>query len=194
MSDKKSSESRRKLLKSIAAGSGAIVAGKSLPENWAKPVVDSVMLPAHAQTSPPTPTPPPPLGNLASASVTITQSDDGPEDEIALNLENDGSYSLLRNTGVFSNTLVYFDADYDLPDWDYYSNGDNWPTYPSSWSGPSGPPTNTGENNLTPGTYTIESTHSGGNTFRVTFTVDITPTTPNRGRTMTVTLNSVTQI
>ena len=47
MSDK----SRRKLLKSIAAGSGAIVAGKSLPDSWSKPVVDSVMLPAHAQTS-----------------------------------------------------------------------------------------------------------------------------------------------
>jgi len=52
MTDKKSSESRRKLLKSIAAGSGAIVAGKSLPESWTRPVVDSVMLPAHAETSP----------------------------------------------------------------------------------------------------------------------------------------------
>jgi len=52
MTDKKSSESRRKLLKSIAAGSGAIVAGKSLPENWSKPVVESLILPAHAQTSP----------------------------------------------------------------------------------------------------------------------------------------------
>lgn len=52
MSDNKSIESRRKLLKSIAAGSGAIVAGKSLPENWKRPVVNSVMLPAHAQTSP----------------------------------------------------------------------------------------------------------------------------------------------
>ena len=51
MKEKKSNESRRKLLKSIAAGSGAIVAGKSLPENWSHPVVDSVMLPAHAQTS-----------------------------------------------------------------------------------------------------------------------------------------------
>jgi len=46
-----SDQSRRKLLKSIAAGSGAIVAGKSLPESWSRPVVDSVMLPAHAQTS-----------------------------------------------------------------------------------------------------------------------------------------------
>ena len=51
MTDKKSSESRRKLLKSIAAGSGAIVAGKTLPESWSRPVVDSVLLPAHAQTS-----------------------------------------------------------------------------------------------------------------------------------------------
>jgi hypothetical protein len=51
MTDKKSNESRRKLLKSIAAGGGAVIAGKSLPENWTKPVVDSVMLPAHAQTS-----------------------------------------------------------------------------------------------------------------------------------------------
>lgn len=48
MSDK----ARRKLLKTIMSGGGAIVAAKSLPENWTKPVVDSVMLPAHAQTSP----------------------------------------------------------------------------------------------------------------------------------------------
>jgi hypothetical protein len=51
MKSKKSSESRRKLLKSIAAGSGAVIAGKSLPENWSRPVIDSVMLPAHARTS-----------------------------------------------------------------------------------------------------------------------------------------------
>lgn len=42
---------RRKLLKSIAAGSGVVITGKSLPESWLKPVVSSVILPAHAQTS-----------------------------------------------------------------------------------------------------------------------------------------------
>ncbi len=36
----------------MAAGSGAIIAGKSLPDAWTSPVVDSVILPAHAQTSP----------------------------------------------------------------------------------------------------------------------------------------------
>ena len=51
MTDKKSSENRRKLLKSIATGSGAVIAGRSLPESWSRPVVDSVLLPSHAQTS-----------------------------------------------------------------------------------------------------------------------------------------------
>ena len=46
-----SDQSRRKLLKSVAAASGAIVAGKNLPESWTKPVVNSVLLPVHAQTS-----------------------------------------------------------------------------------------------------------------------------------------------
>jgi len=46
-----SNELRRKLLKSITFGSGALVAGKSLPENWTKPVVNSVLLPTHAQTT-----------------------------------------------------------------------------------------------------------------------------------------------
>jgi len=51
MANKNSNDSRRKLLKSIAAGSGAVVAGKSLPESWSKPVIDSVMLPVHASTT-----------------------------------------------------------------------------------------------------------------------------------------------
>ena len=44
-------DSRRKLLKSIAVGTGAVVAGKSLPDSWSRPVVDTVLLPSHAQTS-----------------------------------------------------------------------------------------------------------------------------------------------
>ncbi len=52
MTDKKSNDSRRKLLKSLAAGSGAVVAGKSLPESWSKPIVDTVVLSVHAETSP----------------------------------------------------------------------------------------------------------------------------------------------
>lgn len=55
MSDKKEQntqvQSRRQLLKATVAGTGAVVAGKSLPEQWSRPLVDSVTLPAHAETS-----------------------------------------------------------------------------------------------------------------------------------------------
>ncbi len=51
MSKEKTTDSRRKLLKSLAVGSGAVVAGKSLPESWSKPVINSVVLPAHAETT-----------------------------------------------------------------------------------------------------------------------------------------------
>ena len=73
MKDNKSSKSRRKLLKSIAAGSGVIVAGKSLPESWTRPVVDSVVLPAHAQTSPPSP-PSGPSGGSSEITLTSIQN------------------------------------------------------------------------------------------------------------------------
>lgn len=82
MTDKKSSESRRKLLKSIVAGGGAVVAGKSLPESWSRPVVDSVMLPAHAQTSPPAASPPPPASQavlIYGANIVAENSHDGQE-------------------------------------------------------------------------------------------------------------------
>lgn len=43
------SKNRRKLLGAIAAG-GAVA--NLLPSKWSKPVVDSILLPAHAQMSP----------------------------------------------------------------------------------------------------------------------------------------------
>ena len=51
MSHNSFKQSRRKLLKSVAAGSGAVIAGKSLPETWTRPVVDAVLLPAHATST-----------------------------------------------------------------------------------------------------------------------------------------------
>ncbi len=47
----KTSAGRRKLLKSVVAGGGALTVAKMLPDQWARPVVDSVMLPSHAQAS-----------------------------------------------------------------------------------------------------------------------------------------------
>ena len=48
------SANRRKLIHSIALGGGVIIAGKSIPNSWTKPIIQSVILPAHAQTSEPT--------------------------------------------------------------------------------------------------------------------------------------------
>ena len=49
---KSTSNSRRKALKAI--GVGGVLAG-TIPSSWTKPVVKSVILPAHAQTSQPEP-------------------------------------------------------------------------------------------------------------------------------------------
>jgi hypothetical protein len=51
MSQPQLPKSRRKLLKSIAIGGGAIAVAKTLPESWTKPVIDSVILPAHGVAS-----------------------------------------------------------------------------------------------------------------------------------------------
>lgn len=42
---------RRRLLKSIVAGGGAISATSQLPASWSRSVIESVVLPAHAQTT-----------------------------------------------------------------------------------------------------------------------------------------------
>ena len=45
------SSNRRKTLKALGVASGVTVTGASIPSTWTKPVVESVALPAHAQTT-----------------------------------------------------------------------------------------------------------------------------------------------
>ena len=61
---------RRKLLKSAVAGGGAIFGGMSLPQSWSKPVIKSLVLPAHALTS---------LPDQAMTSSSDQPMDSGPE-------------------------------------------------------------------------------------------------------------------
>ena len=70
VNSKESSVKRRKILKSIATGSGAIIAGQSLPDNWAKPVVNAVMLPAHASTTDDTGSQPPGITTTSAPAPT----------------------------------------------------------------------------------------------------------------------------
>jgi hypothetical protein len=53
MSDERTNEGRRRLLKALAVGGGAIAAAEALPEKWTKPVIDQVEVPLHAQASGP---------------------------------------------------------------------------------------------------------------------------------------------
>lgn len=43
--------SRRKLIKSLGISSGVVATSALIPKTWTKPIVESVVLPAHAQTS-----------------------------------------------------------------------------------------------------------------------------------------------
>lgn len=56
---------RRKLLKSVVAGGGAATVAKLLPDQWARPVVDAIVLPSHAQTSSAA------LGPFVSSAITM---------------------------------------------------------------------------------------------------------------------------
>jgi len=47
------SEKRRDALRRILVGGGVVGAGSIVPETWTGTVLNSVMLPAHAQTSAP---------------------------------------------------------------------------------------------------------------------------------------------
>jgi len=49
-SSQRHSRARRRLLQSVAA-SGAAVTVKTLPDKWAKPILETTMLPAHAQAT-----------------------------------------------------------------------------------------------------------------------------------------------
>ena len=75
MDDK--SGGRRNLLKKVGVSSGALAAGSVLPKTWVKPVLASVALPAHAQTSEPGGSPvggttAAPVGGTTAAPPTTT--------------------------------------------------------------------------------------------------------------------------
>lgn len=45
-------KARRRLLKHVAVGSAVFAGSNAVPEKWLRPVVESVVLPVHAQISP----------------------------------------------------------------------------------------------------------------------------------------------
>lgn len=70
---------RRRILKRLVAG-GIIATGRMMPDDWHKPVVESVILPAHAQT---TQEEPPPLSNVSNVNVTMQMNFFGSDTDVA---------------------------------------------------------------------------------------------------------------
>lgn len=66
---KKRSAKRRKMLGMIAAGGGVLASRAHLPQTWGRPVVESVLLPAHAVVSPSDTTPATQLGCVTMGCV-----------------------------------------------------------------------------------------------------------------------------
>jgi hypothetical protein len=171
-------ESRRKLLKSIAAGSGAIVAGKSLPESWSKPVVDSVMLPAHAQTSPAEPPVEPPAPNPFPCIGQSASTPPGSSNAVFINFDGDSICSVSLASSDDSALLV----DADTADGD---TGDIQRGWGNNWVSVAGE-----EANVPAGQYTRQVTRTGGAAVNPGAVYDVTFTfsTVGSGSTYSLTL------
>ncbi|MDZ7842304.1 MAG: hypothetical protein U5R46_16015 [Gammaproteobacteria bacterium] len=72
--DEDLTSARRRLLRTLGRGAGATAA--LLPVVWSRPLVDTVVLPAHAETSP------------AGCTVRIVWFNDSNDDEICLTVES----------------------------------------------------------------------------------------------------------
>ncbi|MFZ0487465.1 MAG: hypothetical protein WAL83_10725 [Arenicellales bacterium] len=120
------SRERRKLVRNLAAGAG-LVAGTGESSRWLKPVVESVVLPAHAVTS----------GALlcSAASANIENSDgDGDDGSAIFGAYPPGTYSfggsldddfniMVSGTGAPANTQLTLHVDTPSDEDDIYIDG-----------------------------------------------------------------------
>lgn len=91
---------RRRLLISVVAGGGAAMTARYLPETWINPVVNTVMLPAHAQTS----RPPPPIS---------TEPDEGCG--LFACLEGDDAFGVIQVTNLSGSDLTLTNVELSNP-------------------------------------------------------------------------------
>lgn len=187
MTNTKSSGNRRKLLKTIAAGSGAIAAGRSLPDKWTAPIVDAVFLPAHAETTSTTTSAPVPTSTPVPTTPVPSQCNPDP-----ITVTDDGTGTSTDAIGIIfdgSNgcTLVIGDIPSDISDPNLvlmadsdYGNTTQWWSYDVSrnWTPVSASYASSGPNSFGPHWLVFSG---GGNQYRVSFTL----TRPS-GSTMTM--------
>ena len=110
----KTPEERRKALKKILAGTGAVTVAAAAPEKWTRPVVHSVVLPAHAQTST-DPTPTIPLNFSDSSSINGSNTPTGIIDSLVASAhagDEDRDYNICNN---FNADLETYTASITVP-------------------------------------------------------------------------------
>ncbi len=95
----KEDKNRRRVLKSITIGSGTIIGLSATPKRWMKPVISSIVLPAHAQTTTvpvttPEPTQPPPT---TATPVIYTLNCDFKSDVLDLGPVVNGEQTFILN-------------------------------------------------------------------------------------------------
>lgn len=179
---------RRRLLLAIATTGAASQAHRLLPDEWGRPVIQSVLLPAHAQTSVAPPTDQCPSTPIASTPGTIAArtENEPPEDFDSVDINFDGCDNL---------TLVDTDSDeglrgpdvdvilsLDVDPWGNDTGSSEFETFDVTHLG--GPRWNVesddfgGDSDLPGGTYTltVERTAGGniGRRFEIVLTVTVT--------------------
>lgn len=93
-SDKNNNTRRRAVVKSIATGAG-VVAAAGNTDKWSKPIVNSVMIPAHAQASNPT-------APLAVGTFSVTNA------SIATTTTNSMTSELIADESISEELLEFF--------------------------------------------------------------------------------------
>lgn len=91
---------RRKAIKKIAAGVGVLAASAVLPEQWTRPIVGQIILPAHAETS-----------GAAGEAAPTTPSDEYNTSEVYTlrSIEgNDKRFAWLNQTGSYYGGPIKF--------------------------------------------------------------------------------------
>ncbi len=189
MTEKKITGSRRKALKSIAAGTGAVVAGKSMPESWSKPVIDSAILPAHAQTSQHIICTPSPDSIIVTNDASLGCEEDNPDVAIVFDCIRcqlvGGCFPGASAATDQPDALVIIDIDTNEAGWEWEDTGENWQVTGNNF------PAGQDVDGMADGTYTLSATRaptaSGNCSVELTFRITTSNTdVPNAATTLTV--------
>jgi hypothetical protein len=173
---------RRELLKTLTLG-GGVVTLSHIPTTWSRPVVESVVLPVHAQTTEDdqSPAQSQPVSNCICAGSTGNLSGSNVTGGISIRFDGESICSIDDNgeagfniEGLFSDEILFIDIDQS-------SDADIFPGFGSNWT------TEVAVSDLVDGTYSYTVTRSANPNNGVAFEITITFLTSGSDPTKTLT-------